>query len=317
MVKEEQAIRYYLVCDGGGTKTEFVLFDQEGKILSKYLGEGSNALFIDENRAIDSVALGIMTCLKHSNLELHAIQHIVLFIPGFRACLAILMQKLGYTEISILSDEENALYGALGKKPGIVVLSGTGSFAVGRSRKGEKVVCGGWGPLIGDQGSGYHIGIMALSCIARRYDEGNATTKLSSLICNRLGVSDVQQLRRRIYKPGLSRAEIASLSLVVESAAKEGDADASLIIDNAAKELADMALVVSQRMNDPKPQVVLVGGIANMGDLISIPFSRYILERIPKAVILPSRFSPILGAMLYVLDTYENLDISVMDTVFF
>ncbi|MDY0290163.1 MAG: BadF/BadG/BcrA/BcrD ATPase family protein [Sphaerochaeta sp.] len=317
MVREGQAIRYYLVCDGGGTKTEFVLFDQEGKILSKYLGEGSNALFIDEERAMESVALGIMTCLERSCLELPSLEHIVLFIPGFRTCLPLLVKKLGYADISILSDEENALYGALGKSPGIVVLSGTGSFAVGRSSSGEKVVCGGWGPLIGDQGSGYHIGIMALSSIARRHDEGNAGSRMGSLVCAKLGLDDVRLLRRRIYQPGLSRSEIASLSLVVEEAAKEGDLDASLIIDSAAKELADMALVVSRRIDETEPRVALVGGIANMGDLIMLPFSMHILARIPKAVILPSRFSPILGAMRYVLDTFEGQDMPVAGPGFY
>lgn len=316
MVKEEQAIRNYLICDGGGTKTEFVLFDQKGKILSIYFGEGSNALFIHENRAVESVATGIMTCLERSSLELQAIEHIVLFIPGFYSCLPVLVQMLGFASISLLSDEENALYGALGKRPGIVVLSGTGSFAVGRSIQGEKVVVGGWGPLIGDQGSGYHIGIMALSCIARRYDEGKSNSKLSSLICDRLEVDNVQLLRRRIYTPSFSRAEIASLSIVVEKAAKEGDPDACLVIDNAAKELADMALVVAQRLNDEEPQVVLIGGIANMGDLISIPFAKYVHERLPGAVIIPCRFSPTQGAMLYVLDTYEHLDSTELDSVF-
>lgn len=316
MVKEGQAIRYYLICDGGGTKTEFVLFDQKGKILSKYFGEGSNALFINENQAVASVATGIKTCLGHGALGLHAIEQIVLFIPGFRSCLPLLVQMLGFASISLLSDEENALYGGLGKRPGIVVLSGTGSFAVGRPIQGEKVVCGGWGPLIGDQGSGYHVGIMALSCIARRYDEGNSSSILSSLICDRLGVDNVQLLRRRIYSPSLSRAEIASLSFVVEKAAKEGDPDAYLVIDNAAKELADMAFVVAQRLHDEEPQVVLIGGIANMGDQISIPFARYVHERLPGAVIMPCRFSPTQGAMLYVLDTYEHLDSTELDSVF-
>ncbi|MDD4574613.1 MAG: BadF/BadG/BcrA/BcrD ATPase family protein [Sphaerochaeta sp.] len=306
MVGEGSAIRYYLVCDGGGTKTEFVLFDQKGTILAKHLGVGSNALFIDETKVVDSVASGILKCLELCTLNVQHLRQIVLFIPGFGACLPTLIQKLGYERVSILSDEENALYGALGKKPGIVVLGGTGSFAVGRTIRGEKVVCGGWGPLIGDLGSGYHIGIMALSCIARRYDEGNPNTKLGALICNELGIDDVRLLRRRIYKPALSRAEIAALSFVVEKAAGEDDPDALAIIDNAAKELAELAMVVSQRMGDTQPEIALIGGVANMGESITIPFSRYIHESIPKAVILPSGFSPIMGAMLYVLDTYES-----------
>lgn len=316
MVKEGNAIRNYLICDGGGTKTEFVLFDQKGKILSKYFGEGSNALFIDETRAVASVVTGIKACLEHGGLELQAIEQIVLFIPGFRTCLPLLVQMLGIASVSLLSDEENALYGALGKRPGIVVLSGTGSFAVGRSIQNEKVVCGGWGPLIGDQGSGYHMGIMALSCIVRRYDEGKPSSKLSSLICDRLGVGNVQLLRRRIYTPSLSRAEIASLSYVLEKAAKEGDSDASLVIDNAAKELAEMASVVAKRFNDEEPQVALIGGIANMGDLIRAPFAKHVHEKLPGSVIIPCRFSPTQGAMMYVLDTYEHMDSIELDSIF-
>jgi N-acetylglucosamine kinase-like BadF-type ATPase len=224
-----------------------------------------------------------------------------------------LRERLNYSHITLLSDEENALYGALGTKPGIVVLSGTGSFAVGRSGQGEKVVCGGWGPLIGDLGSGYHIGIMALSTIARRFDQGKDGGLLSNAVLDRLGLQEVRLLKRALYQPGLSRAQIASLSFTVEEVARKGNADALAIIDTAARDLAELASDVALRMAEESPCVALVGGISRMKDIIVRPFWNYIQEMIPHATRIDGEFPPSVGAMLYVLDTYEHIDICEME----
>ncbi len=83
-------------------------------------------------------------------------------------------------QVALSSDVEIALVGALGRRLGIVVLAGTGSAAYGVNRAGESLLVGGWGYLLGDEGSGYWIGSEALRLLARAADQRPASPAMKS-----------------------------------------------------------------------------------------------------------------------------------------
>jgi len=299
----------YIICDAGGTKALFILFSGQGVPKAVFRSSGANALFLDQEASVRAVETGIRECLRQGKVGLGEVNAIVLFIPGFSDCLPMLKKSLPFDALFIQSDHVNASYGALGDGVGITILSGTGSFATGKDRKGKHATVGGWGPLIGDYGSGYHIGLQALARLAQQADEGKTGSVLESLVLSHLNLVSVGQFRRSLYRPMISRAEIARLSFAVSEAAAKSDPLAVDIIRTAASHLADLAVLVATRIDSDGFNVTLTGGIANMGDLIVAPLKQEIATRLPQCTYLSSKYPPAIGAVLYVLDMMEKVDI--------
>ena len=296
----------YLVCDGGGTKTEYLLFDKTGRIHGRSKSAGTNALFTDPVDAAKSVCTGIQDCLKQARLVSETLSRIVLFIPGFRKAMDLVKVQYPQAEISLLGDEYNAYYGALGEPGGIAVLAGTGSFAVGRTRAGEWVKAGGWGPLFDDKGSGYHIGVMCLERITHLYDLCVHNSVLQICALKHLNLDDVSQIRRAVYQADFTRAHVASLSYAVANAAKLGDEDAMQILDQAAAALVDLASTVTRHFDRSEVPVSLIGGLTGMGDLLTGRFQKILQERLPTHKYCEPHFKPIVGAALYVMYELEH-----------
>ncbi len=310
-------MNYYLVCDAGGTKADFLLFRSDGRVLAKSRTTGANAIFLNPEDALRAVADGISDCLGKAGTELDRLARITLFIPGFKPCLPILKEKLQYENIDLQGDENDAFYGALGNGYGIVVLSGTGSFAMGKDSCGNEVTCGGWGPLFGDYGSGYHIGVLCLSELAMRYDMGQPDTILASEVRMQMKIHSIEELRKVAYQPDFTRNKVAELSRAVAKAAAKEDKTALDILDHAAKELARLAAMAAGRLPSPSQglPVSLIGGITNMGGIITDRFRDHLALELPQAVYYPCKYEPIVGAALYVLEKKENKDIANMQII--
>lgn len=302
-------MNYYIVCDAGGTKGEFLLFNSHGMILAKSKSSAANAIFTGEQQAVYVVKEGILSCLKQADLALKDITEIALFIPGFKPCLHILKQELQFNKIELQGDEENAFYGALGKGQGIVVLSGTGSFALGKDYKGNRAVSGGWGPLIGDFGSGYHIGILCLTRLTQLYDMQLKGGLLEELVLEKLDIKTTAELRHIVYKQDFTRSAIAALCTIVAKAAEENDRTAQKILQEASQELVNLAAMAAGRIDSCGLEVSLIGGVSKMGELIIKPFQDCLRNMLPQCSFSPSKYSPCIGGVLYVLENKEGCDI--------
>lgn len=304
----------YLVCDGGGTKTEYLLFDQSGRIHGRSKSAGTNALFIDPTSAAEAVCFGIEDCLNQAGITAEELAGMVLFIPGFGKALDAVKERYPSVNIQLLGDECNAYYGALGQPGGIAVLAGTGSFAVGKTRAGQWVKAGGWGPLFGDKGSGYHIGVMCLERVTWLYDRGVCDTELQKLTLEYLGLSDISSVRKATYQPDFTRARVAGLSYVVAEAARKGDKVADKILEQAANALVDLASAVIRHYEYSDVEVSLIGGLTGMGDRLVGKFHKLLEEQLPQCKYCKPCFAPIVGAALYVM--YELEHISSLSPMF-
>ena len=300
----------YLVCDGGGTKTEFLLFDKTGRVWARARSGGANANFTPPQQAAAHVCTGIEECLRVSGVPLSEVSGIVLFIPGFHTVLPQVKEHFGRDDIRQMGDVENAFYAALGAPYGIAVLSGTGSFAVGQTKPGQMVRVGGGGPLFGGEGSGYHRGVLCLSKLANLYDADKRGTVLETMALQELGLADIADLRQAAYQPGFTRARVARLCYVVERAARAGDENACAILDEAADALSQLAQTVARRMGESCLPVALTGGVSNMGPLFTQRFEQAVHRRLPGCVCRCPQFSPVEGAALYVLCTQAGVDIT-------
>ena len=156
---------------------------------------------------------------------------------------------MGSGNVRQLGDEQNAFYAALGAPCGIAVLSGTGSFATGRDKAGRTATAGGWGPLFSDEGSGYHIGVLCLSRLALLHDTHVTGTLLEKNVLEMLGLPDVLSIRDAAYRPDFTRRHVARLSYAVERSAREGDANACAVLDEAACALARLAATVAGQLD--------------------------------------------------------------------
>lgn len=291
----------YLVCDGGGTKTEYMLFDLSGHIHGFSKTQGTNAIFINPDAAADAVCGGISDCLQQAGIRDTDLNEICLFIPGFKNSANAVRDRFPKTRLMVLGDEYNAYYGALGEPGGIAVLSGTGSFAVCRDKKGSWISVGGWGPLFGDKGSGYHMGLMCLDRITQQWDRGSTNTLLQTLALKQLHMESIPSLRQGAYKPDFTREKIAKLSYTVAEAAKAGDIDALRILDEASVCLADLAAAVARRVGNDELPVSLLGGTSHMGDIFTKRFEAALKEKLPQCSYKKPMFEPIVGAALFVM----------------
>lgn len=296
----------YLVCDGGGTKTEYLLFDRSGRIHGRSKSAGTNALFIDPISAAEAVCFGVEDCLNQAGITAEKLLGMALFIPGFGKALDMVKDRYPTVKIHLLGDECNAYYGALGKPGGIAVLAGTGSFAVGKTCSGQWVKAGGWGPLFGDKGSGYHIGVMCLEKITWLYDRGECNTQLQKLALEQLGLPDISLVRKAAYQPDFTRAKVAGLSYAVAEAARKGDEAANQILEQAAEALVDLASSVIRHYEYSGIEVSLIGGLTGMGDLLVGKFHKLLEEQLPQCKYCKPCYSPIVGAALYVMYEFEH-----------
>ncbi len=302
---ESRTMNYYLICDGGGTKTECMVFDSNGVVLGYSKSLGTNAIF--EDNASETLESLILQTLKISNKTINEMYKIALFIPGFYECIADLRKKLSREDIILESDENNAFYGALASSNGIVANCGTGSFVSGRDRFGEKFVVGGWGPLFGDFGSAYHIGIMCLTKISLLYDMRIRETLLEKYTLEKIGIESTEELRREAYQPKFTRMKIAGLSQVVSRAASEGDVYAVEIIDTAVKSIVEQVAIVRNMIDEEIVPVSVVGGVTKIGSIFIEKVKKYLKELPNRTYYVESKMEPISGGALYVLNRFEGV----------
>lgn len=168
-------------------------------------------------------------------------------------------------QVSVVTDGEVALFDAHGDGPGLLLISGTGSVAWGRNARGEVARAGGWGPRLGDEGSGHAVALAALRRATRAADGREEATGLGPRLLDRLGLERPEELVG--WVAGSSRAEIASLAPVVAELAEEGVAPAAEIVEEAAEELVAAVDAVARRLGpwDRPPRLALAGGLLDPG----------------------------------------------------
>ncbi len=160
------------------------------------------------------------------------------------------------------NDVRLALEGALPVGAGMLVLSGTGSMAWGKDGAGREARCGGWGTLLGDEGSGFDLGVAALRAACRAADGRGPATRLERDVPAALAAPDMHAVLALLSElPQPPRARVASLARAVAAAAEAGDGVADRLVRSAARELADHVDALRARLAlDPATPVSTAGG---------------------------------------------------------
>jgi glucosamine kinase len=171
--------------------------------------------------------------------------------------------ELGNTapdRLLVVHDAEIAIEGAFKGGSGIIVIVGTGSIAFARSRDGGLHRVGGWGSLLGDEGSGYALGLSGLSAVGHHLDGGPATA-LKALVADEFGLKEPEDLIHRVYRDHLRIQDVAPL---VIRAAESGDAVARGILVTQAQLLVEQVTWLVSRCPDVDSRLAFIGGLSQV-----------------------------------------------------
>ncbi len=252
--------------DGGATRTRYLLADATGGILARSEGKGS-LLGAGEDRSVadDLVReVGTLASRAGTGLPVDALCAGLAGAarrPDARALLGDRLSQLGVSRrVRIVPDAEVAFVDAFGEAAGILLIAGTGSIGLGRAGGGELERVGGWGALLGDEGSGYRIGLDGLQAAIRGAERRGPPTGLSDTLFRSLGLESVARVLE--WGQGAGKSRIAALAPLVIQEAERGDAVAVEIVDRAVAGLVGHAQALAKKLETPAPRrVALVGGL--------------------------------------------------------
>lgn len=300
---------FVLGIDGGGTKTEAIITDDKGNLLGRGIAGASNYQTVGLDNALAALAEAIDNAIVASGLKTPVFKVACLGLAGVgrETDRALLMPKISKLipaqKIILQHDAAIALAGATACQPGVVVLAGTGSMAFGMNSLGEQSRAGGWGNILGDEGSAYYISRKALIAACRAYDGRGPKTALVESFIENLELQDFTDIVKKIYARESSPQIIASYAPLVIEVAKAGDKVAMDILRDAAEELAQLvnAVVIGLNMKDEEFQVAVSGSVFKAGDILLEPFTESIKAILPKAIVIQPKFEPAMGAVLLAL----------------
>jgi N-acetylglucosamine kinase-like BadF-type ATPase len=257
---------HVLGIDAGGTKTVCLLADETGAVLSSARGPGANLQAqgeLEVEKVLHEAMEGALggrpivpaaICLGIAGADR----------PDDATITRGIMRRIGYKSPTlIVNDALVALTAGAGDSRGIVVICGTGSICYGRDDEGHAARSGGWGYIIGDEGSGYWIGRRALAAVVRHSDGRGPTTALTPRILQHFRVRAVPDLVQEVHLRDPRRHRVASVAEAVQAAYDEGDVVARTIVDGACEELVTAAGSVAERlaMRGAVFPFVLAGGV--------------------------------------------------------
>ncbi|QQS46410.1 MAG: hypothetical protein IPM66_21290 [Acidobacteriota bacterium] len=306
--KEEEGrepLSYWLGIDGGGTNCRAVIIDQDDRIRGEGRAEAANFLRVGLENAIRHVREAVDQACREACIEPSEISAACVGLAGVShpehhaRMLSALENALPIRHITLETDARVALAGATGNQPGVVIIAGTGSIACGINARGRFARAGGWGPAMGDEGSGSYIGRRALEAVVMAWDYRGEPTSMMDPVLRHFGVTNPTELPPVIYdSPGEVSSKISQLSRIVVKEAAAGDAIAREILKDAAGELARAAVAVIEqlRMEHETFSVSYVGGVFEAGELILEPLRRLIHKAAPHASVAAPIDPPVIGA---------------------
>jgi len=295
-------MQYSLGFDGGGTKTECVVLDSDGKILGEGRGGPSNPLRCGFDTAFESLRQAANEALETAGLHTSKISGVCAGLAGagrknvVRRVLVFLAQEFSQAVAQVTTDFDIALETAVGSGPGVVLIAGTGSAAYGRNAAGETARAGGYGPWVGDEGSAFEIGRRAVAAVARTRDTGGPATLLTDLIPTALDCQDWDDLMLRIIKnPDDIFPELFS---VVAEAADAEDSAAKEILFTSAIGLGNLAMTVVRRleMTSQEFRLVKCGGVFGHSRMLDALLDSVIVSGALRAKVSRIEISPAVGA---------------------
>lgn len=291
----EGRLDYMIGVDGGGTKTEAVAFRLNGEEAGRGISGFGNVL-IDYREATAHIIEAIRQ--SQQGLEPGKCLCIYLGLAGIESAdpepLTIKLTGEFRTKVKIVNDAVIAHAALLKGNEGILTIAGTGSICIGKYRS-RYDYAGGWGHLLGDEGSGYWISLQALKQMAIESDAGLPPGPLSRALLKELQLKQVKEIKRFVYSS--TKDEMAALVPCIVNLANGGDGQALFILNQAGEELANLTGSLYKKLGFPQNvQIALKGGILQSIPYVQDSFTSSVKQKIQRARFVTEDVSSAKGA---------------------
>ncbi|WP_042142504.1 N-acetylglucosamine kinase [Paucisalibacillus sp. EB02] len=300
-------MNYVIGIDGGGTKTQVVLADKAGNVLTNKRYESTNPnavpretlngifkqIFQDIEREVpDSLkqVTSVFAGIAGAGTKKSALHIAEIMTPYF----------LPETKIKVVPDSVNALYSGTFGKPGIVQISGTGSITFGVNRNQEQGRVGGWGYLLGDEGSGFDVGKKGIQSALQFVDGRGPNTVLLDMLFELYNVRTGRELIDKIYHSDSPRLEISRLSKLVFEAVEKKDAVSVNILRKVAEEISQSIITLDQKLfkEEEKVEVILCGGLFSNSNILSALLQDALIDYPKRMSLVTPELPPVFGSLI-------------------
>lgn len=291
---------YFLGIDGGGTKTEFLMVNEIGDLVSQ-----------KRSGTISYRQIGLTACIRMLRDEISSMTDgiedevgICLAFPNWGeskqndAFFTSKLSEISHYPIWVVNDSAAGWAGSLALKPGINLVAGTGSIAYGRKEDGSSARCGGWIDEFSDEGSCFWLGKKTLELFSKESDGRAEKGSLLTLMREYFQLESDMDLID-IFENTLrnNRTKIADLQKILLQAAADGDMAAQKLYQEAAEELALIVSAVYDKLEfEGIVPVSYSGGLFHAEDLVLKPLQKNLAGK--KVRLQRPRFSPVQGAVL-------------------
>ena len=298
-------MKYFLGLDIGGTKTACALAD-ERRILgrakagsAKVLRVGKDEAAVNLREALDAVSAESGVAL--ADVTASCIGTSGATIPDVTDWLREQMARQVGGTLTLVGDEVITLDAAFPGEPGVIVIAGTGSNVIGRSRSGWMTRAGGWGPALADEGSGSLLGQQALRGVFSAINAGEEPLLLHRVL-DHLGLRTKDDL---VAVANVVDFSFASLMPVIVQAARDGDPVARATLQRGGEELAGLVLHVIGRLAKAEPGIEDGLKIASTGSIlahvqeVSDAMQQTLLRIYPRVKFVPGTVDSLEGALYH------------------
>ncbi len=293
-------VRYLLGVDGGATKTLAAVLDLE--LRTVHLGHAgpSNEDAVGAQAAVGALFEAADQAIEEAGIARRQLGAAVLAVAGTdTASIAGHVRSARPDGWMVVNDVVGAWATATGASPGVAVISGTGSNVFGVGDDGRAWRAGGWGHLLGDEGSGYWLGLESIRAALRDREASGPATALSDALVAFFDAPSVEALASRVYSKPLTKGEIAAFAVETSRIADAGDAVArSLYVRGARKLALQVIAVIEQTGLEGAFPVGLIGSAFKAGRVFLEPLERAVRDRAPRASATVVEMPPVGGSLL-------------------
>jgi N-acetylglucosamine kinase-like BadF-type ATPase len=294
--------RFYIGIDSGGTKCELLITDSNKKILFNKSYKGVHYSVAGAKIYSKAVTGFIKNSLQSAKLNLKNCIAIGIGVAGAREekdrinLKKSFEKKLNHKNILITTDAMTALYGAFEGDEGIILISGTGSVLYGFS-DGKITRVGGWGRIIGDEGSGYWIGKRALNLVTKEFDERKSTINnslLSKKLKEKFGITKLN-INEKVFHRNFEIQNIAPI--VIDLANKKCKLSLQIVneaVDGLLEQIKTFLKITKRKKNI---RIAFVGSIIENKNILSEKLKREI-KKLKIVEVVSKKYSSAYGAIL-------------------
>lgn len=284
--------------DAGGSKTA-VVHAVDGKASRIEIVDGANASMRGSEGAAAIIAGAVESSLDGAMPHAIFVGAAGAARPEVRGAIeTALRSRYASARIRVRDDAYIALRASVPQGDGVVVIAGTGSITYAQHGE-EGYRCGGYGYLLGDDGSGFAIGSAAVSHVLRSYDARVPRDELVEALEAYLGARDLEGVLQAVYRSEHPVGTVASAARIVVEAAQAGNRSATKIVQGAALALADLVKSVIRRagLTGAGVPIVLAGGLLKSNTLLTYLLETRLLNEHPNMPVSKDAVPPCLGAL--------------------